>query len=366
MHHTCCTRSASDLSAAHCPSCGGAILRCAAFEECGGLVDADGRCKVCIAPMMFLDGTGEARVGGALALPLTLKNAGGTGRPLFLAGAWVREAGGDWRELEVLWDRLDSGHTAALPVQSSTFEHAGTHRIDIAVALASRWRAREEVFAFAAGLQVEVHADAAITVQQNITYAPDAPQTGATIYSPLHITGERTGAGKPSAARVLDLMRAAKLERSLGLRGTRDGVAIPRGTKLVWTGFPSGSAPVDGSLLSSDGVLTLGRSRTVQQGGQNDVRLLAQTDRGEIDEAASLGISRHHFSLWIENDRLMLRVESDAGGYVNGERLDRAASTPLESGDVFSPVKNAPRGTAIEVHFDVNHAVCHTLRLSAR
>lgn len=364
MHHSCCHRSALDESSAHCSDCGGPLLRCAAFEECSGLVDTDGLCEVCIAPALVLDGALEARVGGALSIPLTVKNTARIARPLFLVGVWVRGAGGEWVPHETVWDRLDGDEAKALTIHAKPFEREGAQRLDVAFAFASRWRWREEVFAYTTGLEVKVDGDSAVTVQQNITYAADAPQTGATIYAPLRFEGGSPGArSADTGRRVLDLMRAPKLERTLGLRGTPAGPAVPRGVNLAWSGFERGCAPTDGPLVTHDGALGLGRSRTKSQGGTNDVRLLARTRDGAVDEDDSLGISRRHLTLWIENDRLMARVDSDRGAYLNGSRLKRDETHALEDGDVLAPLASGRAG--LRVHTEAHHGVCHTVRLSA-
>jgi hypothetical protein len=59
-----------------------------ASEECGGLLDDHGLCTVCVAPYLQVDAGAltAARVGGAVALPLSLANLSTVGRPLFVTG----------------------------------------------------------------------------------------------------------------------------------------------------------------------------------------------------------------------------------------------------------------------------------------
>jgi len=380
MHHPCCYRSALDSASSFCGDCGGPLLRCAAFDECSGLVDTDGLCSVCIAPELYLDaGAAEsASVGGALALPLVVRNAAQVGRPLFLRGLWVRESGGgDWRAIDVAWERLDAGASAPAPVDASSLERSGTHRVEVLIAVASRWRWREEVVAFSATLEVTVEGSDAVSVQQNITYAPGsqsdagAPQTGATIYAPFRMeSSERGAAATTSKPRALELVRAGRLEREFGLRGGRDGVAVPRAARLVWSGFGVGTTPVDGPIVTSGGSLTLGRARSKAAGGPNDVRLLALRSDGPagdtVDEAASRGISRRHLDLWIENDRLMLRVESERGVSVNSVLQPRGSVLALGDGDTFSPLRGEPTGATVRVRFEIHHDVVHAVELRVR
>lgn len=368
MSTSCCHRAALDLEAGYCDDCGAPLLRCPAHEECGGLLDADGRCPVCIAPELLLDAGGlrEARVGGALSLPLVLRNGARTGRPLFVHGVWTREAGGDWRSIELAWDRVDAGAAAPFTVRAEELGRAGVHALEIMLAVSNRWRWREEVLAFAAGLSVTVEQEEALTVQQNITYAADAPQTGATIYAPFRYQAEGGAAvkGAPTAAQPLLLTRAGKLERSFGLRGYDGGPVVSRAARIAWRGFGAGEAPADGPIVSADGLVTLGRSRAKPRGGSNDVRLLAHDGTGDLDEESSRGISRQHFHLCIENDRLLLRVESDRGAWINGEAVPRGTSVFLRDGDRFSPLPRGRGWLVVNVGFEEHHGRVETVTLT--
>lgn len=360
MVSPCCHKTALDLTAAWCDDCGSPLLRCPAHEECGGLLDADGCCPVCIAPELSLDAGGVrvARVGGALSLPLVLTNRARVGRPLFVKGFWTREPGGEWRPVEVPWERLEAGACAPLHVRAEALERAGVHHVEVLLALGTRWRWREEVTAFTAGLAVTVEQEEALTVQQNITYAADAPQTGATIYAPVKVSGEAREQNEgPGDAQPLVLTRAGKLERSLGLRGYDDGTVVARTVRLRWRGFAEGEAPPATPIVGADGMLYLGRSRARLRGGLNDVRLLAHDGRGGIDEQASRGISRQHFGLCVENGRLVLRVESDLGAWINGKAVPRGTSVLLRDGDRFSPIARDRGLLAVRASFEVHHGV---------
>lgn len=357
MHHDCCYRTAIAADAAFCGECGGPILRCAAFEECAGLVDTDGRCGVCVAPELILGTTRTTQVGGLVSLPFVVRNASSVGRPLIVDRLLVRENGGPWREQELTWERLDAGATAPATVTTSPLSNAGSHRIEVTFVVCSRWRWREEVMAFSAGLELDVASGDGVTVQQTINVDSEAMAgTGGTIYAPLRFDGGGPVAADTLDARQLDLVRASRIERELGLRGGRDGLCVPRAVRAEWRGFPDGAAPVPGPIASRDGVLAIGRSRTAQQGGEGDVRLLALDGRGAVDEERSLRISRRHFSLWIQNDRLMLRADSSRGGDVAGVHVPAGESVALENGDRF-----AAGGAGVSVRFEAHHGTVHTV-----
>lgn len=372
---SCCYRASLGEDTGFCGECGQALLRCAAFEECGGLLDSQGHCSVCVAPVLVLEeGAGrDVQVGGALALPLTLHNASTVGRPVFVTGLWTREGESDWSPIDLPWDRIEAGEKASLPVTARDLGRAGVHRLEVLLALASRWRWREDVVAFTAALDVSIEGESNVSIQQNIHMAGDAPQNGATIFAPLRFQGgesKRERAG--GRASELQLTRAGRLERSLGLRGLEGGPSVPRGVRFAWGAFAEGTAPADGPIVTRDGTLALGRSRTKEQAGPNDVRLLALDPDGTVDVETSQGVSRHHFTLWIENDRPMLRVESRQGGWVSGRSLARGESTPLTDGDTFSPLVGSPDRLALRVEFETHHdtvdlvTLRHTSRQGAR
>lgn len=366
---TCCYRSALDLQAGYCDDCGHPLLRCAAYVECGGLLDRQGACDVCIAPELSLDAGGvrEASIGGELAIPLLLRNRSKVGRPLFVKGVWTRERSAQWQPIELSWDRLDGDARAPITARAVALERAGVHQLEILIAFASRWRWREEVVAYTAGLAITVAQQQALTVQQNIHLAADSAHTGTTIYAPFRFDAGDATASERDPAREpqpLPLTRAGLLERVFGLRGLVDGPAVPRDARLIWRGFDVGSAPLDGPIVGGDGLLVLGRARARAQGGTTDARLLALRPDQRIDEPASRAISRHHFGLYLENDRLMLRVESERGGWLNDRHLTQGATIALADGDRFSPLVDGPGGATLTVRFDQHHGLVENVTLT--
>jgi len=360
----CCYRAASDLSTGYCDECGAALLRCAAFEECGGLLDGGGVCGVCIAPQLILEDSRPARAGGALALPLLLTNRAQVGRPIFVHSAHVREGDGDWRPLSLGSDRIDAGASIPIVLRTSPLERSGSHAVEVALALASRWRWREEVFCFTAGVHVDVEAGGQVSVVQNISYDASAAQTGATIYAPLRLENNERAPSASGGPEPLTLTRADRLERAFGLRGGPDGNLVPRGARLVWRGFAGGDAPSDGPIVTSDGTLHLGRARTRASGGPNDVRLLVSDARGVIDEAASRAISRQHLCLSITGGRLVLFVESELGAWVDGVHAARGALVPLRDGSRIKPLPPSASPLELALRMEARYGVVESVEVT--
>jgi hypothetical protein len=126
---------------------------------------------------------------------------------------------------------------------------------------------------------------------------------------------------------------------------------VPKTASFKWVGFKPGDAPQDGPISTPDGLLAVGRSRTRQSQGLGDVRLLAQTVDGEIDEDTSRMISRRHFELYLECDRLVLRVNSDAGVRISDEAYGAGKTVWLRDGDTISPLVKSPERVALSVKF---------------
>lgn len=351
----CCYQSALDRQATFCGDCGKPLLRCMASEECGGLLDDRGLCTVCVAPYLQVDAGAltAAKVGSSVALPMSLGNMSGVGRPLFVTGLWSREGNGEWRQEQIGWERLDAGEARPVNILARQIEKAGAHSLQLLVALASRWRWRQENFAFTANLTLMVD-DNSAEAGPVVNIGGQSAGHGNTVY----ISGK--GDNRPKVQRSeeavpLSLVRAEREERRLGLRGLDADTWIPRNAELSWTGFPEEDAPFAGPIMSQDGVLAIGRSRLRRHGGEGDARLLVFTPAGELDEAQSRLISRRHFELYIECDRLVLRVTSGSGLRVNGKALAEGKTIHLADGDVIAPIVSAPEALGLQIRFRSEH-----------
>ena len=351
----CCYRAACHDDAQVCSDCGRSLLRCAAFEQCGSLLAADGSCAVCIQPQLTLTSApATARVGESVAFPLTITNASPVNRPLFLKGVWTRRSGDEWQPVDYSWDRLEAQQSNMLSIVAK-LERAGVHYQEMLVALATRWRWREEVVGFTTGLAITVAQPQQIHVQQNIEQQTSDEALGGTVYAPIRITLANDREPDQQITQPLTLSRAPVYERQLGLRGTTDGSQVLRSANMTWTGFGENSTPDNGPINTRDGLLVLGRSRLKLFGGDCDVRMIAYQADGAVDHSLSKAISRHHFTIWIENNRLLLRVESNGGASLNGQLHQRGDTVELHDGMMFSPLPNQSDKSRIRVRFEREH-----------
>lgn len=351
----CCYKSALDREATFCGACGKPILRCMACEECAGLLDDRGLCTVCVAPYLQVDAGAlmAARVGGAVALPISIGNLSGVGRPLFVTGLWSREGSGDWREENIGWERLDAGESRPISIVANQIERSGAHGLQLLIALASRWRWRQENFAFTANLTLMVD-DSGSDKGPVVNIGGESAGHGNLVY----ISGKndaKSDIQRSDEAVQLALIRAEREERRLGLRGIDAETWVPRNAEFIWKDFGEGDAPFEGPITTQDGMLAVGRSRTRRQGGEGDVRLLVFANAGVLDEEASRLISRRHFELYIESDRLILRVTAGSGLRVNGNAFGEGKTVRLADGDVIAPIVSAPDRLALRVTFRTEH-----------
>lgn len=348
----CCRRSAmEDPDGAFCMECGQPLLRCMAFQECGGILDRDGRCTVCIAPRLIIipGATMRAPVGGSVAVPFNLQNMSQVDRPLFVRGVWIKEKG-DWREEKLGWEKLGPGEHAPATVTACEFDRAGLHGIEIMFAVATRWRTREECYAFSTQVRLDV--------------AGDRSESGPTV----QITSENQVAGniiqfkererqpgddgKVVDALAMDLTRVENFERKFGLRGIGSDTYCPRSALFEFRGFDRfGPDAQPLPIVSPSTMLTFGRSDYRDKGGDSDVRLLLHSPEGAADADRSAPISRRHFNIFIENDRPILRVEGRNGLRVNGEAYGPEKRVVLAHGDVISPLVHDPDALKLSVEF---------------
>jgi len=349
----CCVRSVSaDAEALFCDECGQPLARCMAFQECGGLVGEDGLCDVCVAPhLQIIPGaTMNAPVGGSVALPFDLYNASRVDRPLLVTGLWSREKG-EWRKERLGWEQLDSGERAPASVRACEFDRAGLHEVEIMWTVATRWRAREENFAFSTRVLLTIPSDQAGTGPV-VQISSENEMNGNVIQITDNSGRGGRDEGKVVSAIDMNIQRLDREERRLGLRGIGEDLRVPRSTTFSFSGFGPKETPPPGlPVLTQDAVLAFGRSRTRLDGGEGDVRLLIGDNGGKVDDDLSQMVSRRHFELYVENDRLMLRVNGSNGLRINGKALGVDAVAQIGDGDVIAPVVEAPDTLKLAVRF---------------
>ncbi len=349
----CCKATLrADADASFCEECGQPLARCMAFQECGGLVGEDGLCEVCVAPhLQIIPGaTMNAPVGGSVALPFDLYNASRVDRPLLVTGLWSREKG-DWRKERLGWEQLDPGERAPASVTAREFDRAGLHEVEIMWTVATRWRAREENFAFSTRVLLTIPSDQS-GAGPVVQISSENEMNGNVIQITDNSGRAGRDEGKVVSAIDMNIQRLDREERRLGLRGMGEDLRVPRSATFSFSGFGPAEAPPPGlPVLTKDAVLAFGRSRTRLDGGEGDVRLLIEDEQGRIDEELSQMVSRRHFELYVENDRLMLHVSGSNGLRINGEAFGVDKVVQLKDGDVIAPVLKVPKALSLTVRF---------------
>jgi len=350
----CCLGSVrADASALFCAECGQPLARCMAFSECGGLVGEDGLCHACVAPhLQIIPGaTMNAPVGGSVALPFDLYNASTIDRPLLVTGLWSREKG-DWRKERLGWEQLDPGARAPASVTAQEFDRAGLHEVEIMWTVATRWRARQEDFAFSTRVLLTI-ADERSRTGAVVQISSENEMNGNVIQITDNSGRGARDEGKVISAIDMNIQRLDREERRLGLRGIGRDTRVTRSAMFNYSGFGKDETPLAGlPIVTEDGLLAFGRSRTVQADGEGDVRLLVTGPDGtSVDEDVSRMISRRHFELYIANDRLMLHVSGSNGVRINGEAHGPDKVVQIDDGDVIAPLVKLPDALAVTVRF---------------
>ena len=358
----CCYASAIDVGATFCAVCGKPLLRCMAFEECGGLVDDVGLCTICVAPHVQLTPGAmmNAPIGGEVTLPFDLANQSAVGRPLFVTGLWSREGREDWRRERLDWERLDAGARGSASVTATSIERAGTHKIDIMVTVATRWRWRQENWAFATSVLLAVKDDDDKAGGPVVQISGENIGHGNLINISGQVGGDAHEDSRITKAIDLPMQRLDVAERDLGLRGMEGNLRVPRNTPVIFAGFAKGEHPPSGKPIATiNGLVAFGRARTKGEGA-GDVRLVAPGPDGVVDEDLSRLISRRHFELYIENDRLVLRVTGSNGTRINEKAYGPDKTAILNHGDRIAPIVQDSDRLAIDVRFS-----CELNRVSA-
>ena len=264
-----------------------------------------------------------------------------------------------WHQETLGWERLSKGDTRAAKIMARDIQQTGSHTIELRIAVSNHWQWRKECYVF--------HTDFTLTIAPAedsgghvINIGSESAGHGNIVY----ISGSdekdvsRQKTGEPI---FLNLDRLELIERELGHRGATDGTYVPRNAVIEWRGFANTDTSQSGPITTLDGVLIAGRSRSKLSGGQTDLRLLAEAGDGTIDNDLSLMISRRHFELYIECDRLMLRVASDNGVRVNQETYGRNELVNLQDGDLISPLVRKADNFAIRVAFETDHKRVHKI-----
>jgi hypothetical protein len=320
-----------------------------ANAECGGLLNKNGMCPVCVNLELSLNAgaASTVREGGRLALPLIVKNASKIGRPVFVTGLWIKEDDGALREVKLPFERLDPQAAANVAVRTSTLDYAGVHQVDLLIAVATRYQWRQEEYVFASYIVFPVEPKEPGGPSTTINVNADEVGAGFTVYNPTRIEAERAaGSAAPAQAVPLKRIHADLAERDLHKRGYKSRIQVPRGVEIAWRGFANGTTPADGPIVKPSGLLLAGRN-SVNAGNDVCIRL--------DDDALTVTISRLLFSLYTESGRFMLRVEGQFGLRANDTSLERTETAALHHGDIIQPLRKQPEALGIRVDFETEH-----------
>ncbi|MEL7199715.1 MAG: FHA domain-containing protein [Pseudomonadota bacterium] len=346
----CCIRSAMELpDATFCIECSQPLLRCMAFAECGGVVSESGHCPICVKPQLQIKEGAvlHGSVGGAVAVPFELVNGSLVDRRLYVRGLWSREGNGDWREERLGWSELEPGGRKSASVTAREIDKPGQHEIHIMWSVATVSQTREERFAYAASVRLSVP-DPRNQAQSNIQINGEN-QKGNVIEVNV---GTGAGGADAKTIKAIDMQvdRQDVEERKLGLRGMGTELFVSRGAKFEIKGFAPGHAPdAVQPIVTPNAMLVFGRHYSRQEGGTSDVRLLVMDADGTTDETGSTVISRRHFELYVENDRLVLHVAGANGLRVNETAHSVDELVTLKEGDVIAPIQDRPDALAIRI-----------------
>lgn len=366
-YRSCCQKHAADPGVSFCPDCRHPLLRCMAFADCGSLVPATGPCPACVAPVLMIDAGAvvQSKAGERLAVPLILKNASTAQRPIWVKRI-ARLDGGHAEPIALTWEQIDAGAERRFTVDTPPLEAGGTYALRVVLVVGSRHRRLEEEYAFASGTTIRVSSQRSLSFQQNIHVEAASAQaggvgTGGAVNAPVKVDFGDDGAGAALSDRMpMPLDRAEKYELEQSVRGYRDeGVRVARTVAFAFQGFRDADRPPDGATLTAQGTLAFGRnSRTAGPAAgtaPNDVCVRADDARtGEVDEPATMAISRHHFDLVVVNDRLCLLARTTRGLQVNEQTLAAGALVALAPGDRIVPIAGRPDKLSLQVDFSTS------------
>ena len=247
-------------------------------------------------------------------------------------------------------DRLDAGQSQNLNVTADSISKAGSHILEVMIALESRWQWRSETFVFTTKIKIDIEGQKGdVVVNQTIQNYAEGNQTGITFSNPIKIYNDDSGAHSQGTIEIQPLIRATVYDQVFGYRGYPDRISVNRDATFCWNGFSSGHAPSDGPIATSDSLLKFGRARTKANSGETDVRILVFKPSGEVDSDLSQTISREHFLLFIQNGRLCLRTLSPSGVLVNGKPIDEGETCVLKNDSHVHALPTHP--SAIKLHF---------------
>jgi hypothetical protein len=338
-------------------------MRCLAFPDCRSLVMPTQPCPSCVAPVLELDAGAvvSAKAGERLSVPLILRNASSV-RPLWVKRIAKRD-GGVEEKLSIPWEQLDAGVERRFSLDTAPLVDGGSYTLNVLLVVATRHKSVEEEYAFAAGIAVRatVSSKGPRTVKYAVNAKSEGLGSGHIIRLPhpglMSVNPEPEAAPGLANRERVPLERAERYELEQGIRGyQKEGLRVLRHVEFSFSGFRSDDTPSRTSALVHHGRLLFGRNARkpgpAANVAPNDVCLRAfNPGTTQVDEPATLAISRHHFEFSVVNDRLCVQARAASGMQVNDKNLTSGQLVPLAPGDRIIPIPGRPDKMTLRVAF---------------
>ncbi|MEO8259099.1 MAG: hypothetical protein ABI868_17255 [Acidobacteriota bacterium] len=363
----CCVRAAGtvDSDVGYCPDCGHVLMRCVAFTECRSLVTPTQPCPSCVAPILMIDAGAvvTAKAGERMSVPLILLNSSPAGRTLWLKRVAKRDGTAE-EQITLPWEQLDARTERRISLDTPPMADGGTYTLNVILVLATRYKSLEEEYAFAAAVSVKVATSDAGPQNVSVTVSGASAGTAAGHNVIANIRADRAAEMAAAALenrRILPLERAERYELEQGIRGyRRSGLRVLRHVEFAFSGFRPDETPPAGAALVSRGRMLFGRNSRAPDPSANatpnDVCLRAYDARSkQVDEPATMAISRHHFELVVVNDRLCVHARATSGMQVNAEDLTPGQVFAVVPADRIIPIPG--RGDKLTLRVGFTNAV---------
>jgi hypothetical protein len=344
-YQPCCYAAALQPDSSFCGECGRPLFRCAAFDQCRGLVNPLGYCGICLLPRLTVEEGAvlKARAEEVLSIPFRLANRSSAGRSFQVLFVFKDELDVYDEPVRLNWERIGAGQERAFSVNTQPLSRGGVHRLRLTFVLASCANGFEEHYAFSGEIALRVEGGGPTQVVQHFDLSNSDFGTAGMVVANPSIREPSDASGPVVAKRIeVPLERAERYEMEGGYRGyAKTGIRVARNTDFEFIGFPVKDRPRGGPLCTPLAVLRCGRNSRrhdpVRNPYPNDLCLRAYDPAtGELNVSASQAIARHVGDFLIQNNRLYFRSRGDNRVAQNGDPLHAAELRVVDDGDVFA------------------------------
>lgn len=366
-YRDCCRRHAADLTAAFCPECGHVYLRCLAAADCKGLVEPLRECEACIRPQLLTSAGAsvQSKKGDRISVPLILRNGSTAGRAIWVTRI-ARLDDATEVPLRLTWEQIEAGSERRFSLDTPPLADGGSYTFRVMIVISSQHKGIEESYAFEAGISLSAASHDAQNVTTNITIGGNVEGTGHLLNANASMKPVGGGGAGMSERFEIPLQRAERYELDNGVRGYQsDRVRIPRNVDLMFSGFKEPDAPAKGDSLALRGRVVCGRNSRTTDSDPTDLCIRAYSSRtGDLDEAATMAISRRHFTMVVANDRLYVQALAASGIELNGEPVEINTLAPLKTGDRIVPIPGHPEKMTLQLAFAKTRSSVDRITLS--